>query len=253
MARIQDYIEGQFRADQREEVGIGGFTLMARVRERSTQTADVPTTFLEDGSHVNDHIILNPLTLSIEGMVSDVFVRPGPLQEIVRDAQRELGVITQYIPGRTASQLSRVSGIVNDLDSAIRRADSALDAGEQIAQYAGLQDATAQSNQEKFLDVMEGIRNSKALISIEMPFRTYERMCITSLEITRDNQMNALSFAMEAQQFRFAETVYRQLSAAPNAAAGNGGALDGETDRGAQEGEEVPSSFLFDLFGGGDD
>jgi len=76
---IRDYINGQFENDGKdgEEVGIGGFTAFAQISEKFSRSAKVPTTFLEDGSHVNDHIIREPLTVSIEGNVSDVYAQPS--------------------------------------------------------------------------------------------------------------------------------------------------------------------------------
>lgn len=248
MAIIRDYIDGQFGNDETEEVGIGGFVTFARVSERFTRTAEVPTTFLEDGSHINDHIIRNPLTLSIEGNVSDVFLRPSPAIEAVRRAQVEVGNITQFAPARTQSQVSKISGIVNDVTSAIDQVDAIIDAGQQAAGFLGLIDSEARSNQEAFIDTIESIYESESLIAIDMPFRTYERMAITSIEVTRDNQQKALSFSIEATQFRFAQTIFTQ-GPAPNPASGTNGQTDGETDKGVQEGAEPDQSFANYLLG----
>jgi hypothetical protein len=68
-------------------------------------------------------------------------------------------------------------------------------------------------------------------------------MYITSLEVTRDNQNKAISFNMEAQEIRFAQTLSLKTSAAQNAAIATNGQTDGETDKGAQEGEEVEESL----------
>ena len=72
---IRDYINGQFENDGKdgEEVGIGGFTAFAQVSEKFKSSASVPVTYLENGTHVNDHIIREPKTISIEGNVSDLF------------------------------------------------------------------------------------------------------------------------------------------------------------------------------------
>ena len=72
-------------------------------------------------------------------------------------------------------------------------------------------------------------------------------MYITSLEVTRDNQNKAISFNMEAQEIRFAQTVSMKTSAAQNAAISTDGQTDGETDKGTQEGEEVEESLSTNL------
>jgi len=248
MAPIRDYINGQFSDDSEgEEVGIGGFTTLARVSERFKRNASVPVTYLEDGSHVNDHIIREPLTLSIEGNVSDIFVQPGEGISALQEAQAQVGNITQYAPARTQAQLSRVSGLVNNFTDAADRVDALIDNAQGATKYIGLQDDTAKSNIDKFLDAMAGIQASDRLIKISTSFATHQNMYITSLEVTRDNQNKAVDFTIEAQEFRFAQTASAETSAAQNAAIATAGQTDGETDKGTQEGEEVEESLSTNL------
>lgn len=242
MARISDFLEAPFKNDEKQEVGIGGFTLLARISESYTKSAEVPTTFLEDGSHVNDHIIRNPLTLNIQGGVSDIHVRAKPVIRQFQRVQAEVGNITQYAPRWTQAQLSRVSGVANDIADAKRFAEAVIDSGNQALDYLGLQDSSAKGNIERFIDAMDSLYESGQLFAIEMPFRRYERMCITSLVVKRNNEQEALEFTLDAQQFRFAEV---QFSASPalNPSSFTNGQTDGESDKGVQEGEEVERSL----------
>jgi len=241
---IRDYLSSQFGSDEQEAVGIGGFTTAARVSERVSRSASVPNTFLEDGSHINDHIIRNPLTLSIEGNVSDSFFMPSPAIAALQAAQAQAGSISQYAPARTQAQLSKVSGLANDFINAVDKVDSFLESSNRVASYLGLQDDTAKNNIEDFIDTMESLQEGQQLISIDMPFRTYDQMYITSLEITRTNQTNSLDFTMELQQFRFADTIFVEISAASNPSSATNGQTEGAKDKGVQEGEEVTESLL---------
>jgi len=250
MIGFRGYLAGQFKNDEEEEeIGINGFTTAARVRERISRSASVPTTFLEDGSHINDHIIRNPLTLSIEGNVSDTFVMPDPAIAALQAAQAQVGNITQYAPARTQAQISRVSGLATDFISAVDKVDNFLESSNRVAAYLGLQDARAITNIQKFIDNMESAQSSDQLISISMPFKTYKQMYITSLETTRNNQTSALDFTMELQQFRFADTISADTKAAENPSSSTNGQTAGSKDKGVQEGEEVEESALFSWFG----
>ena len=243
---IRDYLNGQFAGEpdtDAETVGIGGFTTFAQISEKFSRSAKVPTTFLEDGTHVNDHIIREPLTVSIEGNVSDVYAQPSAPVAAFQEAQTQVGNITQYAPARTQAQLSRVSGLVNDFTNAVDRADAAIDATQGAAKYLGQQDKEAQTNIEAFLEKMECLQETDKLIKISTSFKNYTDMYITSLEVTRDNQSKAISFNMEAQKIRIAQTLFSKTTAAPNAANATNGQTDDETDKGAQEGEEVEESF----------
>ena len=253
---IRDYLNGQFAGEpdtDAETVGIGGFTAFAQISEKFKRSAKVPTTFLEDGSHVNDHIIREPLTVSIEGNVSDLFVLPSEPVAILQEHQAQIGKITQYAPARTQAQLSRVSGLVNDFTNAVDRVDAAIDATQGAAKYLGNQDKEAQTNIESFLDAMKGLQSSDKRIKISSSLGSFANMYITALEVTRDNQSKAISFNMEAQEIRTADTFSMATSAAQNASIATAGQTDGVTDKGTQEGEEVSrkESFLFSRFGGG--
>jgi len=247
---IRDYLNWQYPSDtdsDSETVGIGGYTAFAQVSEKFSRSAKVPTTFLEDGSHVNDHIIREPLTVSIEGNVSDVYAQPSAPVAAFQEAQTQVGNITQYAPARTQAQLSRVSGLVNDFTNAVDRVDAAIDATQGAAKYLGQQDSEAQTNIEAFLKKMEGLQATDKLIKISTSFKNYTDMYITSLEVTRDNQSKAISFNLEAQKVRIAQTLFTKTTAAQNAAIATNGQTDGETDKGAQEGEEVEESLSTNL------
>jgi hypothetical protein len=248
MSTARDYIDGAFKDDKDAEVGIDGFTLLARVRDRTTQTADVPTTFLEDGTHVNDHIILNPITISIDGNVSDVHLKPSEAIAAIREAQNQVGVITQYLPSRTVSQISRISGLISDFTNAVDFVDSVVASAESLGGYLGNEDPE-QGNIKKFLANMDSIRNSKRLIEIGTEYKTYKNMVITSIEITKDNQENAISFTLEAQQFRFAVSLVAIAVPNPNPSSATNGQTGSETDKGIQDGENVLESAASQLKG----
>jgi hypothetical protein len=76
-------------------------------------------------------------------------------------------------------------------------------------------------------------------------------MYITSFEAARDNQSKSVSFTMEAQQFRFSDTVSVNTNAAENPSSATDGQTEGSKDKGMQEGAKVEESFFFSVFGGG--
>jgi len=244
MSIIRNYIDGQFRNEKKEEVGIGGFTALARVMEKTVRTSDVPTVFLEDGSPISDHIIRKPLTIVIEGNVSDVHIRPSNLISAIRRVQQTLGIITQYEPGRTTDQVSKVSALINNAVNAIDKIDSEINAGQQLAGYLGLIGEASGSNIKSFVDNMETHFAGSTPISIDMPYNKYDRMRITSLEVEKDNENSAISFRLEAQQINFVKNLLVPLTIVKDPADNVDGQCDDVEDKGVQNGEEVPHSFI---------
>ncbi len=245
MARVADFLARQRPEAPTQEVGIGGFTALVRASERYKLTAEAPATPVEDGSFVNDHIILKPITLSIEGSVGDIHLRASPPIRQFQRLQAEIGNVTsQYAPARTQSQLSQVSALANDLADAVRRADAALDAGEQALDFFGNQDEGSKSLQEQFIDAMEALHFGQQVIAIDMPFRRHENMVILSFQANTDNITAETTFTIEAQQLQFAELQFVEVA---SPAAGLGGQTDPEVSKGTQEGEPVETSLLFEI------
>ena len=245
---LQSYLDRQIEPAQDKEIGIGNFTALVRVSESYKLTADAPATPVEDGSFVNDHIVLKPLVLHIEGEVSDVHLVPSPIARGFQRIQAEVGnVVSQYAPARTQAQLSRVNALANDAADAVRKIDNLLDTGEQILNMFGNNDDEAKTVQEQFLDAMESLYYGKQVIAIDMPFRRHDNMVLTLVDIAYDNAVGATTFTIEALQIKFAELQFTETT---TPADGVGGQLDGLTDGGAQTGTKQTESFATQLFGG---
>jgi len=243
MSVVADYVD-RYRPDTPgKEIGIGDFTALVRVSETYKLTADAPATPVEDGSFVNDHIILKPITLSIAGSVSDVHVRRNPLVRDFIRAQAEIGNLTsQYGSPRTQSQLNKVSALANDAADAFRQLDALVAAGEQAASFFGNKDPAGKTLREQFLDAMEALYFGQQAFTIDMPYRQHKNMTISSFTFNTDNETAETTFTLEATQLRYAEL--RVVTVVPAPASGAGGQLDGETDQGAQEGTPVERSLF---------
>lgn len=249
MARIQDYLERRYEKTPTKRIGIGGFSALVRIEEVTTLSGDSPVTPVEDGSFVNDHIILNPLALSIQGNVSDVFIQPSPILEDLKRTQAAVGKITQYTPDWTASQVQNTNALANDLADSIRAADALINAGESVVEFFGNKDKSSKSNQELFIDAMESLYFGKQLFPIETEDREFENMTMRNFEYRRNNESDSIQFTIEAQEFRFTKTIFTELESAPAPAEGTNGQLQTETSKGAQSGSEEDSSLLFTIIG----
>lgn len=250
MANIGQLVESaRAREPKLEEVGIGGFTLLARVRESFSLTSRAPTTFLEDGTYAHDQIVNDPMVLTIEGEVSDIHIRRNPALELQRRVTAQIGVITKYLPLRTQSQISKVNALINDASDAARKINAAIDDGRNAWEFFGNKDSQAKGLREQFVDFIESIHYGKQLINIDMPFRTHENMSI-SCTIDYDNINEPLSFVITAQKIRFAQTELAELTDFfPSASIGLGGQDQGEKDKGTQTGEKQEESLLSFLLG----
>lgn len=251
---IAEYIEGQVKSLSspiKTEIGIGSFTLFARVSDSSKYKATVPIYTLEDGSFASDHIINSPLEITISGEISDIHIKPAALATIQNRVTSQIGSITKYAPARTATQISRVNAFANSIQDKYRAIDSAIEDGKQAYTFFGNKANTAKGLREQFIDYIESVYYGKQLISIDMPFRTHSDMSIVDLTIERNNQDEVLRFSLKAQKVAFAKVAFTALSNIiknPSDAVKN--QLSNAKDKGSQQPKKEQSliSFIGSLF-----
>lgn len=250
---ISDLLQGPGDKNKVTDMGIAGFKAASVTRKTVDAPAQAPTSWLENGSFVNDHIILDPVTQVVEGEVGDVFLQPSAFFEAFQEAQAGLGQAVGYLPEQTQAQVQRGVALAATVRDGVNQAQQAINAGQNAAEYFGLQESEKPLG-EQFIDTIFAIRKARQLVQVELSGRTWDNMAIIGLSVTRDKEDRAVSFEVQFKQLRFAETLFVEPSDPfPEAGAGTNGSTEGERDKGAQSGEETESSFLNDTveaFGG---
>ena len=212
-----------------EEVGIGGFTLFARVGDQTQYSTASPTSVVEDGSYIGDQLINAPIKISISGDVADVFFNEPPKS---RSESRlpTVGKTSSFLPKRTPSQIQRVAKIVDSAGDRRRGINEKVSLGAKPIEFIGNKTGS-KPIREQFVDFIEAIHYGKQLVTISMPYRNHESMAINDVTITRDNQRKALTFTLTAQKFRIAKTIFSDVSRfykkpAPSVKSQTGGTVD---------------------------
>ncbi len=213
---------GKNKINDLEEIGIGGFILGVRTNETSNFTSEAPDHYVEDGSVIHDHIINQPVLLNIEGQISDITRKPLFIPSILVkvidkavgiDKALYYGTKTQHAWQKINNEPKSLLRVFEGVDTAFKHADET---------YGALTDTRAKTHQDDFFKLMEDTFERKLLIDIEMPFKVYSNMRITSLAIVRDNTTNqALNYNLSAKEVRFAkvdevDSDYFKARPAPN-------------------------------------
>ena len=234
------------KTDDREQVGIAGFVLDVRINESIQFTSDVPDNYVEDGSFVNDHIINNPIIITLDGEVSDIIQKDIFEPEVTTknpDKAEDIPTVL-YPSNKTASMKQKTDGYAKPLTKAYDNLDNDISKGKQL--YPFFKGPEGKSIQSKFFAFLNNIYASKQLIDIETPFQTYKNMRITSFTIIRDNvTQQAVKYKLSAKEVRFAETIYvdkNKYFKAPTPSVA--GKTSDKKNQGVKEGQPQQKSFL---------
>lgn len=198
--------------DTVKKVGIGGFSMFARVNESTDYPSQVPVDVLEDGSHASDDIINGPITVRISGIVADVYVdaKPNSSFGLLPDYSR-VGEVIEYIPPKTQQQLQKINEIADRAEQQILQAKRLADKGAELFGLIGSPaEGAAKGVREQFLDFIEGVWHGKQMISVEVNYRTHEDMALSGLTISTDNQTEETKF-----EATFVKVRFTQLTTAP--------------------------------------
>ena len=236
---------------KKEEVGIGKYTLFAKIDESTKYSSVVPVEVLEDGTSATDDILNNPTSISMSGVVGDLIVEvPSPPTLINKDFSA-VGEITALLPARSQQQIQRASQI----DSQLRDATLLAQRVERIAGNAydlfNNSASTVKSQQEKFVEYMEQVHTNRKPVKISTKYKEYNDMALAELTISSDNQTNDLKFTASFVEVKYLKLVYATVSkdyATPSNAVQ--GKTQDESDKGGQnpeENEEKVSSVIFSL------
>jgi len=229
---IQDLKVGETKAlesSSLEEVGIGGFTLFARVSDQTQYSTASPTSVVEDGTYIGDQLINAPIKITINGEVADVFFNSPP-RSASESRLPTVGKVSSFLPKRTPSQVQRVAKVVDSAGDSRRAINEKISLGAKPGDFAGNKSGS-KPIREQFVDFIETLHYGKQLTTISMPYRTHDSMAINDVTITRDNQRQALAFTLTAQKFRIAKTVFADASQfykkpAPSVKSQTGGTAD---------------------------
>jgi hypothetical protein len=207
-----------------KKVGIGGFSLFARVGDTVTYPSQIPVDVLEDGSNASDDIINGPIQVQITGTVADVYAdaKPNAAFSLLPDYSR-YGEVIEYIPSKTQQQLQKINEIADRAEQKILEAKRLADKGADLFGLVGNPVAGgAKGIREQFVDFLEAIYYGKQLVSVEVEYRTHENMALNSLVFSTDNQTMETKFQAGFTKVNFTQlttTAIEQQFKSPSPAA----------------------------------
>lgn len=215
-----------FNKPQRAQIGV--MQLDASVSETHSRVANVSQSPIEDGSNIADHITLNPVGLSITGLVSDV----------------PLSIINSIV----GAGVGAVSNVTNALGGI---AGTAAAAG--LGSVASLVTGNPRDPSDSFKYLEELFENRQPFTVITR-LKRYEDMVIKSLNVPRSAQNGrGLRFTIQLEQVIIVES--SEVLIPPfilGGGAGNRGQstskLGKQAAKGASEQAERKSSFLLQGF-----
>jgi hypothetical protein len=199
-----------------QKVGIAGFTAMARVRDVMELRSRVPMSVVEDGSSIGDHVINDPISVTIEGVVGDVYIAGSPLATAFREVA-PIGKVLNYLLYQTRAQVQKIAGYASQALDLARRVDDIAKTGRDILDFGN----KSTNPQRQFIETIRALHDAKSLIPIDTPFERLEQMRIVMATFSQTAESSEVSFKITAQQVRTATVELKKLEPLKSTPVGN--------------------------------
>lgn len=164
-------------------VGIAGFYFDIADESQVNLTSEITDHYVEDGSAVQDHIALRPEKVTLRGYVGEVSYNKTGQQNKLENFTQKLTTVSSYLPV--------VSRFAQNAYSALQTGEglfgTAVDIGEDLFQAYRDINIPNGKQQEAFI-YFEALRNSRALFTIQTPFRYYTDMAIETIKAVQTGQ-----------------------------------------------------------------
>jgi len=236
---LSSAISNIVNVNDKENVGIGGFLVSARVEDNITKKQTLTTNPVENGVNISDHLIKDPLTISIAIDVSDIEIKPNNgVSSIVKRINQALPNVTTFLPKRTATQLTKVNNLVLQVE-VLKNASNLFELFNKSTNETSPQKTT-------FL-FFEYLFESGQPIQVQTKHKLYENMILIS-NAERVTEQESTQFSLIFQQIVIAETQLIDAQQYFKKPSGQAADQVSETQKtGKQQGKEVKSSFATTL------
>ena len=223
--------------DDTQVVGIEGFTALIRMTEVENYTTQVTENPLESGAIVNDHLITDPYTISMTGVITKEHIEGVENFGIVGEWVASAGVVTQYLPPKSKAQMTAAKNAIDKGYNLINKADAIIDDGKTVAGLLGID--MGGDNVQQFRSLMIEKWQNRQPIKLQMRGHTFSDMAIVSVSFDYDNVWENMGFSMELKKLNIIDLDKADTSIKLKPADEMGGDMDASNNKGINQLQEI--------------
>lgn len=197
-------------------VGIAGFVFDIADDDTVELDADITDHYVENGTAIQDHIALRPERVTVRGLVGEYRHIVEGKQTKLEKATQKLTTLASYLPPLSQAATAIYKGLqgknenssLSMLGSLNNPVNTAMDL---YKAYRNIN--LPQTEQQKAFIYFEALRNSRALFTIQTPFRYYTDMAIESIRVSQSGfSRDQSEFEISFKKMRFVDVEKKLLN-----------------------------------------
>ncbi len=218
--------------------------------------SQITDNYIENNTAVQDHIALNPVTITMRGYVGEVVFTPpmafwnnltGVLEGQITKNDTATTATTKLAP--IASLLPPVDNITQIAKNTAQYVESSFNRYKKI--YDQLTDKKINpitSRQEDSAKKLKSLWLNRTLVEVITPYGYYENMAIQSISLTQGNTMTQSELSVTLKQIKYATTKTTKPDTKVMAWY-NAVQRTEEANHGKAQGAKVDNSHFYNWFG----
>jgi hypothetical protein len=190
--------------------GISGFVFDVPTNENISYTADITDHYTENNSHINDHITIKPIKISLSGLIGElVYRQPEGVAAVVKDLQSRLSIVQGYAGQFTPPGFQEVQQGINIVDSAVSTVNQSIERIKNTIAWIQSVRGKRDTLQQQAAEQLKSLMYTKELITVQTPWGYFDNMVIDSVSITQNEDSKLYSdITVTVKEIRFAEVEF---------------------------------------------
>lgn len=210
ITNARDYSNEQFNVliAPRSARGIGGFMFDVPEDDQLELNSDITDHFTEDNSYINDHIVNQPIEVTVSGFVGElVFTPPDGLEGVLSRLSSRLSVVDGFLGGYLSQQQQSINRTVSQAEQAVANVNQFLDRAQNLIAFFDGEDIE-DSRQRQAFNKLRALWGAQRIMTIQTPWTYLENMAITNITFLQDDVSEDRSdISVTLKQIRFASPI----------------------------------------------
>jgi hypothetical protein len=182
-------------------IGVGGFVFDILGPENVIMDSEITDHYVEDGSAIQDHIVLRPIKFTLRGYVAELNdILPNYGLSVLKNIQ-SIGTVGGLLPNLSTQATQAYAKLASSAAKVTNVINQGLNIYDIFTNHS-----TASSKQQKAFKFFQDLQASKTLVSVETPWRIFENMAIESIHpLQNEDTKYVTQFDVNFKQIRTVE------------------------------------------------
>ncbi len=188
--------------------GISGFVFDIPLRENIELSADVSEHYTESGSFINDHVVLKPVRIMLQGLIGELAALTGIGTNELSELNNRLETVEAYLGDFTPGMVQILQNAITDTDQALNALNEQIKRAENIiGLFEG--ESPDQTRQQQYFQQIEALWKAKTLVTVQTPWKYYDSMIIDGISMIQNEDTDEITdISVTMREMRFAELVF---------------------------------------------